>query len=255
MNIQKCLLVCALLNLSYAKPLKVFVCAGQSNMKGVCAEVSELPEEIRKQPENVVFNPKRNGPAWLPLEAANVQKAGFGPELSFAQEMSEHLGEPVGIIKHAVGGTELATRWDPDGDKSLYQVLFSYVQKAKESREIEIVGMIWMQGEADSKNEEYAAAYEQNLKDFVARARKDFDVEAMPYIAGRVNPPKGAKYVNPARVRAAQENAEISHYAYINCDELTKVADGVHYDAAGTVEMGRLFAKKMVALLAERADK
>ncbi len=243
-----------MISLVHAEPLKVFICAGQSNMKGVRTEQAQLPSELAEQSENFVFVKKGSKPGeWRALTAENNQSKGFGPELSFAKEMSAYLGEPIGIVKHSVGGTQLATRWNPDGESSLYQVLLQKFRDAQQQKEIQVIGMIWMQGEADSKNVKHAAAYKENLERFVARSRRDFS--EMPFIAGRVNPPKSKKYVAPEVVRAAQETAAIQQYAYVNCDELTKVADGVHYDTTGTIELGKLFAQKMIAQLENRADK
>lgn len=223
-----------------AEPLKVFVLAGQSNMVGKRGDALALPQEMKGVQQNLFFKKS----AWVPLAPGVSEKRGFGPEISFAYAMGEYLGEPVGIIKHSSGGTSLAKRWDPSAEKSLYQMLLNKVKDAQKSRDIEILGMLWMQGEADSKNQQDAEAYAENFKNFIYTAREDFGSPEMIFIAGRVNP-TAEKYPFVDIVRAAQENCAVDNYSFIDCDGLSKVSDQVHYDPVGLVEMGKLFARAM----------
>ncbi len=222
------------------KTLKVFICAGQSNMVGKNSISSELPNELKKEQKNLFFD----GNSWVALAPDKAEKKGFGPEISFANKLSSLLNEPVGIIKHSKGGTNLSKKWSPKRKKGLYAQLLEKVKSAEVNKKIEIVGMIWMQGEADSKKKEMANSYAKNLSTFIKAARKDFKSPNMIFVSGRVNPLK-SKYPHVDDVRKAQEDCDLSQYGYINCDNLEKRTDNLHYTTKGIVEMGNLFAEKM----------
>ncbi len=222
-----------------SKPLKVFVFAGQSNMVGMRGAADELPEAMRSPNPKALF---WTGEGWEPIAPGVSEKKGFGPEIAFAHAWTERTGETIGIIKHSVGGTSLATQWLPEAKNSLYGKLAAKVEAAKQSRPIEIVGMLWMQGERDSRDPEMAKAYAKNLRHLIETARKDFDAPEMVFVAGRVNPPEG-KYVARDTVRAAQKDLDLDGYRWIDCDDLSLGPDNLHYDTAGLVQMGERFAK------------
>jgi len=89
-----------------AEPLTVFVFAGQSNMVGRRSIADKLPEKYQGEQANVLIFTEGQ---WFPYRPGLGQNAGFGPEVSAAFELVRVLGKPVGIVKHAVGGTNLAT--------------------------------------------------------------------------------------------------------------------------------------------------
>jgi len=213
-----------------AEPLDVYICAGQSNMAGA-GQKEELPAELQAAQTNVfIFD----GAKWTVMEPSKR----VGPEVSFAYTLQRALNKPIGIIKYAKGGTNLAKDWSPENPASLYAKLKTTVAAAGQARKISIKGMIWMQGENDSRYEEMAKAYAQNLTNFIQTARKDFNSPEMPFVAGRVNPP----YAFSNLVRTAQSTCTVEGYSYIDCDDLSKQEGGLHYDTAGLVEMGKRFA-------------
>ncbi len=232
------------------KPLKVFVLAGQSNMFGAGANIEDLPEELQKPQKDVLVFQKD---AWIPLDPGKATDTGkhFGPEVTFGQIMTKELGEPIGIIKLSVGGTNLAVEWNPDNQKllSLYSKLVKIVKEAQKSRPIVICGMLWMQGERDSKFEDMAKDYQKNLPHLIESARKDFGVKDMPFACGRVNSNKD--FVD--LVRKAQESCDLPGYKMVDCDDLAKISDHLHYSSKGQMELGKKFAAAMLELM--KADK
>ncbi len=219
-------------------PLDVYICAGQSNMQGARSQKSLLPPELRTVQENIfVFD----GADWRRMEPA---EQGFGPEISFAVQMQAASGKPVGIIKYSKGGTSLGRDWNPKDPDSLYAKLRQRVGAARQSMPIQLKGMIWMQGERDSRDETMAAAYRENLESFIQTARRDFKVPQMGFVAGRVNP----LYPFVDQVRLAQESCRSEKYAIINCDDLIKYGDNLHYDTPSIVEMGRRFAARLTGM-------
>lgn len=230
------------------KPLKVFVLAGQSNMVGKRSVARQLPENLR-QPQKTAFF--FTGKDWVPLAPGKTEKRGFGPEISFAEHMAKSLGEPIGIIKHSIGGTSLAGDWSPARPNGLYAKLLGLVKAAQAKKPIQVVGMVWMQGGADAKSPAKAKAYKTNLTAFIKRARLDYGSKDMYFVCGRSAAPV-KKYPNIKHVRAAQEGIALAGYSWVDCDNLPMSKDGVHYSTKGQVQSGHMFADAMLKLLAKK---
>jgi len=227
------------------KPLKVFIFGGQSNMVGFGASVEELPPALRGAQQNVVVF---DGAKWAPLVAGKTTGGQPGPEVSCAQKLSAELKEPIGIIKLAVSGSSLAGDWAIAKPRSLYGQLVTTVKAARQGREIEIVGMFWLQGERDARNGAMANAYAENFKNFIRKAREDFTSPKMFFVAGRVNPPKNP-YAFVDTIRKAQEECKEENYAFVDCDSLAKRSDMVHYTTMGLVDLGHKFADQVLTLM------
>ena len=118
--------------LAAAKPLKVYILAGQSNMQGH-ATFKTLPY-MREDPATLALYNRLVDKDGKPIVHENVQisllttdgtkqgplTAGFGasqdklgPELAFGATMHEKLQEPILIIKTAWGGKSLHTDFRP----------------------------------------------------------------------------------------------------------------------------------------------
>jgi len=124
---------------SWAKPLKVFILAGQSNMQGH-ANVSTLDSmaddpqtaPILKEMRNADGTPRVCEKVWISsvgcagdgwsdvIEQTGRLTAGFGaspdeigPEFTFGIYMEKLLGEPVLLIKTSWGGRSLHTDFRP----------------------------------------------------------------------------------------------------------------------------------------------
>ena len=138
-------LLCVLSPASFAKPLKVFILAGQSNMEGH-AEISTfdyigkdpLTAPILKEMRNPDGTPRVCDKVWMSYltgpydgsangEGLGKLTAGFGergnqptnisgkigPEFTFGITMEKKLEEPILIIKTAWGGRSLNTEFRP----------------------------------------------------------------------------------------------------------------------------------------------
>lgn len=53
-------------------------------------------------------------------------------------------------------------------------------------REVELAGMVWFQGWNDMINEEYTAAYADNMAHFIRDARRDLGVAKLPFVIGQL---------------------------------------------------------------------
>ena len=235
------------------EPLPVFVFAGQSNMVGKRSTPAKLPAEYQGvQADVFIFT----GENWEPYRPGLGQSAGFGPEVSAALALSKALDKPIGIIKHSSGGTNLALQWNPGQDRNLYTTLKNKVAAAARARPIHVAGAFWMQGGADAKSKSIANAYAENLDSLLTAMRRDFKNPSLPVVAGRSGREKGEphpKYPFLPVVRAAQMK-ERKYYASIDCSDITRGSDNIHYDTLGMVKLGQEFASAMLAFWKEEAD-
>jgi len=264
------------------RPLKVFILAGQSNMVG-WGDSTKLPDDLRNGNNRVLMF--ENG-KWQPLQPIrkaqkNQEKLGmtefsFGPEIAFGHEMAKAWpDEKIGIVKFAIGGTSILT-WKPDWSKedadragqgqfgSLYKKLLEKVEQARTAQEIEIVGFLWEQGDGDMKNVAVANEYLGNLKSLVAAVRKDTSVPDLPFLCGsvrRTEDPDDISDLIPQRVDGpypavefilkAQWDAqeEIPHTRTVILRGIETHPMNVHYNTAGQLEVGKLFAKAFISQL------
>jgi len=266
-------------------PMKVFVLAGQSNMVG-WGDSRKLPEPMRKgNPRVLMFEQGR----WQPLRPCvkarkNQEKFGmtefsFGPEIRFAHEIAQAWpDETIGIIKLAVGGTSILA-WKPDWSKqdadrvrqgqhgSLYEKLVTKVKQAGQKRDIELAGFLWLQGGGDMKNVAVAKEYLDNLKSLVAALRSDAGNSTMPALWGtmrRTQDPDDLSDLVPSRVDGPypaveyvlkaqwQARDEISNSRVVVLRDIETHPMNVHYNTAGQLQVGRLFATAFLDMAAER---
>jgi hypothetical protein len=206
-----------------------------------------------KKPADFVNVPE-TGNGWVDLQPGFGHRADqFGPELSFGRRLHElYPNDEIYLIKHAIGGTNLAADWNPNPDTMgpRYKVFKQRVDAAlanlkKAGKNPTIVGMIWMQGEDDSTNPAYAEAYEKNLQNLIAKVRSDFNAPDMKFVAGRIST-MSKLWTSPENielVRKAQENiAKTSKNAsWIDTDDLTWGYYG-HYGTQGQIDLGNRFA-------------
>ncbi|MFK7742291.1 MAG: sialate O-acetylesterase [Planctomycetota bacterium] len=262
-----------------SKVAHVFVLAGQSNMEGV-GRVSEHPAAARVAANGFLFHSRSVGVRgqdnkWLPLCPAGWQGipgGSFGVEMALGPDLARQTGQPIYLIKHAVGGTSLARGWDPIGGKQ-YAALDALMQRAFAGLRAQglkpvVRGIFWQQGEADAKDVDQAHAYASRLENLVVRLRARLvalGVCATPtaarFVLGQVLPKaepankKHARYPYRSVVRAAQmrlpealrnvacvaTNAEYTTHA----DDRDGYRDGdtVHFDGAGLLKLGHAMAE------------
>lgn len=219
---------------SASDSLTTYILAGQSNMLGR-ASTSELEASLQQPYDKaLVFDRGK----WVVFKPGNQ----FGPEVTFVRSMTTN-GRAIGVIKHAEGATSLAKDWKA-GSGEQYLSLVRKVTEARASRKIRLAGLIWAQGEADSKSPENASAYGDRLAEFIQRLRADLGTPELPIVALRVNPP----YPHVEGVRTAIEQTKLAHYAWIDGDDLVKAKDNLHYNVAGQLVLGDRFAKSLMAI-------
>lgn len=106
-----------------AKPIDVYLIAGQSNATGQ-GYMANLPDGFTPNPKVLLFHSGKphldsgtEPNIWLPLHQASESPDRFGPELGFGNRLAElRPSRRIALIKHAHSGTNLYEDWEPRKD-------------------------------------------------------------------------------------------------------------------------------------------
>ncbi len=201
----------------------------------------------------------------------NAPVSRFGPELSMGRTVRDLIQEPgsrVAVIKHAVGGSNLYQQWLPDGTSSraadgpIYQDFQETVQKgiaALQTRYpdygIKILGMGWVQGEADAGAQGgiHAADYQKNLTALIADLRASFDPDLI-FALSKLSPNQSASYefIRAAQQAVADADPRVVATETTGTNYLTAAGfpeGGVHYLSASYLQIGQDLGTAIVQLL------
>ena len=249
------------------KTLRVFIFAGQSNMVGSDSKVKDIKrfppfDGLEKPQDKVMFsyNIGREEPiksdGWVDLQPVEDV---VGPELSFARKVSKEIKAPIAIIKVASGGTTLGEDWNPDtpGGFKLYPLALSLIQSSlaeldKKKIAYRIEGFMWHQGENDMFDEGFKANYGANLKNFLAKWRRDLKTPKLKFYVGELctksvwgmdNRPN--MYAIRAGQKSVTETDPLAEYIATSHDAM-EIGGGAglhyHYGTLGQLEHGVNYA-------------
>lgn len=154
-----------------AKPVKVFILAGQSNMQGK-AKISVIEEQLKSAEGTKLYGHLKEGDRWIarkdvfirygkdkgPLTVGYHQPKSIGPELGFGLLVGDRYEEPVLLIKTAWGG------------RSLYRDFRS--PSAGLPSEKVLANMLSNLNKSNEKNKKPAATIEDVKKPFGATYRE-----------------------------------------------------------------------------------
>lgn len=222
------------------KPL-VYLLLGQSNMSGQ-GEMGKLNQQQKRFPSNVTLIVHGD-------IVSLAQFSKFGPEVSFAQAIAKkYPKKAIRLIKYAPGGS-LMKDWTIKKQGTHYDTLIKQIKHSNHGKIIPIDGILWMHGERDTKSKQLAKGYEAGMKRLLTMLRAEFDKPTLPVVIARINMPKAFRPAVP-EVRKAQENiAKASPYtSLISTDDLSKVADNVHYDTKAQLALGARFAEAIIKI-------
>ena len=250
--------------------LPVFLLVGQSNMTGADSEASATTPGGESGDKNVLFWNRAgwNGVEWendSEFHSLRVQKtAGYcadiiGPEFAFAREMQHRGGlSRLTIVKVSFPGSDLAVDWrkEPASGQRAYAALHEEMTEAmhvlaKRHERPAVTAILIHQGISDATTEAKAAAYETNLRQFVAQLRADFAKPETVVVLARENAsprmqPELMEHVRATIVRVPESTPRT---AWINVDDLERVK-GHHFTAAAQMEIGRRYAGAVIRLMA-----
>lgn len=222
-----------------------FLLLGQSNMAGQ-GKVSELADSMKSMPQNVNFF--LNGSL---VKLSTQQK--FGPEVSFARRIAQvHPAKTINLIKFAPGGS-LMKDWLKGGYH--YQTLSKQLAKIRKTQSIDVRGVLWMQGERDTKSFESAKNYKVNLERFILTIRRDLAKPNLPFVIAQISFPEAYRpAVTPVKLAQQKIPAELPSVSSFSTGMLQKNPDKVHFSSKGQIELGQLFADYFLPNHAQRNE-
>lgn len=211
-----------------------FLLIGQSNMAG--RGFIEEAIDVDKTHMKVL----RNGRWQNMYRPVNPDRRTSGVNLaeSFAEAYAQKHGVDVGLIPCADGGTRI-DQWVPGSllfDNAVYQARLA-------QRTSTIAGILWHQGESDSREDRYLT-YGDKLQTMLAELRKALDLYDVPVVLGGL----GAyldNYTKSNHLQWPQINAELEKVAakdpmmgYVSADGLMPNPDNLHFSAKALHEFG-----------------
>lgn len=229
----------------------LFLLIGQSNMAGR-GKVSEVDRTAH--PSVWMLDQSRNWvPATDPLHFDKPKLVGVGIGKTFAIDyVNANPNVAVGLIPCAVGGSAIAT-WQPGGyhrqtKSHPYDEALDRALSALKSGTLK--GILWHQGESDSKPE-LSNAYQKNLHELIARLRRELASPNVPFIAGQMGQFEERPWNDDRkRVDAAHRSLpdQVPQTGFAPSDGLTHKGDEVHFDAASYRELGHRYFQSYQAV-------
>lgn len=234
------------------KPFHIYLLMGQSNMAG---RGKMIPSDKLAHPRVFKLDKQNRWvPATAPLHFDKPTIAGYGIGNAFGKILADANPKArIGLVPCAFGGTPLK-RWVKGGD--LYA---NAIKRAKIAmKHGELKGMIWHQGESDSRSVETASSYGKRLAGMIRNLRKDLDVDHLPVVIGELG-----EFLNPKRlphfrtvnrqIRSIPEM--VANTAVVPAKGLKPKKDGVHFDRASLKIFGSRYAEIMQRLQKKRTEK
>ena len=256
----------------------VIFLAGQSNAEGH-THISELRKRIlpakfdyysREMTTNIKFycdngKNKSNGFTNVHL-GQGVNSSRFGPEIGMAEAFEEaELKRNVIIIKYCLGATSIYSDWRSFSSGNSGKLFDDFLEFGDEAiQEIEeqglkvnIRGLCWMQGEADSTEDRMTnlyQTYEKNLFDDIYTYFSDKIDDEFHIVDAYISDCttwKNYEAINAAKEANAEENPNhhtidtISEGLAYN-QEPTGAVDAFHYDSTSMILLGKLFGQKII---------
>lgn len=216
--------------------MKSILLIGQSNMAGR-GFLTDVPAIYN---ENIQM--LRNGRWQMMTEPIHFDRevAGVGPATSFAQRwVEEHPGEKLGLIPCAEGGSAI-DEWSEES--ILMRHALCEAKFASETSEI--IGVLWHQGESDSREGKHQA-YGPKLKKVIQHVRQELQLPELPFIIGELGDYLGKSGFGLSSTEFQQINdvmvnvvAETADTYLVSAKGLTANPDGIHLDAHSQRKFG-----------------
>jgi hypothetical protein len=226
---------------------ELYILAGQSNMAGR----GYITDDYKNMGDSRVYMLTKDNKWVLAKHPLHFDKpiAAVGPGMAFGIVMAKvaGTGKKIGLIPCAVGGTaielwlpgayDLATKTHPYDDAVL---------RIKTAMQYGVIkGIIWHQGEANSKPEQ-VKLYLSQLKELIERFRTLVNNPKLPFVAGELGQfrPEFADFNN----EIPKLPAMIPYTAVVTSEGLVHKGDTLHFNSPSADELGRRYAKKMLEL-------
>jgi len=217
----------------------VYLLVGQSNMAGR-GKVEK--EDLTPHPRVFMLGKDQ---AWAPaVDPLHWDKpaAGVGPGLAFGKAMAD--ADPkirIGLVPCAAGGSPIEA-WKPGAyhDQTKSHPWDDTLARAKKALEKgTLKGILWHQGESNK-----AEGHQEKLIELVGRFRKE--IGDVPFVCGELGRFKDT--YAPMNEVLKTVPTVLLRSACVSSEGLKDKGDSTHFDAPGARELGRRYAKAMLAL-------
>jgi hypothetical protein len=214
-----------------AKPIHVFVLAGQSNMVGRGFPLSLASPD---DPRLLVWRDGRWQKASDPLGPPGDPRSGIGPGMTFGLQVLTRLPAwRVGLVMCAKGSTSIQD-WHPD--RPLYRACIEQVRAAGG---VSPAGILFLQGERGGSVAQ-AAGWTNGFRP-LHRAFRDDLGEAVPFLLGQIGTFVGLEDAQASiREQQARLAATLPHTRLVRSSDLP--TEGNHYTVPAYRVLGARFA-------------
>lgn len=162
---------------------------------------------------------------------------GVGPGMSFANTLlakDPSLGV-IGLVPCAVGGTMIG-EW-ARGNK-LYNDMIARTRAAlKEGGRLR--GLMWFQGESDTKDMLDAESYKTNYEQFISDVRAELQVPELPVVQVMITSGDG---VLVDKVRECQKAVKLPNLKSVDAWGVPLQGDKVHLTVDAAIKVGQMLA-------------
>ena len=230
-----------------ADPLPTFIVAGQSN----AFRLGSLNTATKGQPAGATVyyyaNPQCTKAAELATNVktipANKPISGFGAGIAW--ELGREFPEGFALIRYAVCGSNLHTQWMPTKRDGYYHQHFEpFLQQGLKKieqasgRKPQVLGMLWHQGESNSKTPEAIKAYGELMPTLIGNFQETYG--KVPFILGEIREfpdQPGRAAINRQMHKIA---ADMPRVAVAKMVDVAWLPEGnVHLSVAGAHEAGK----------------
>lgn len=226
--------------------LHVYLLIGQSNMAGR----AKVPEDMAGVIDRCYLLNEKNEwvPAKNPLNLYSSIRKGegmqkLGPGYSFALAMLEANPDIfIGLVVNARGGSKIE-QW---GRKTNYYLQAELRTKAAMQTGT-LKGILWHQGESNSSR---PRSYLRQLTTLITDLRVDFERDDLPFVAGQIRDDDKSKPINTEIAKLP----EAVPYTGVALSEGLTMYDGTHFDTESQFELGKRYAKQILALQKQAAE-
>lgn len=234
--------------------IDIYLLIGQSNMAGRGLITEQYANE--QDPRVLMLNQQNE---WVtakhPMHFDKPKAVGVGPGLSFGIAMAKASKKhTIGLVPCAVGGTAIdkwkegaydsATKTHPYDDMALR------ITEAMKTGKVK--GIIWHQGESDSKPE-LAQAYLPKLIALLEKLRVLVNDTKVPIVVGQLGRYKEA--YNLINIALEKLPNQVPYTSIATSEDLVDKGDVTHFDSPSAEIFGIRFAKKMKMLQKELKTK
>ena len=228
--------------------LDLYLLIGQSNMAGrapFTEKESGVIDGVYLLNDQDQWEPAQNPLNRYSTIRKNIEMQKMNPGYGFAKTMvAKQDGIPIGLVVNAKGGTAIE-QWEKDTE--FYNEAVRRAKAAQKSGTLK--GILWHQGESNSKNPE---AYAKKLETLIENLREDLDAPELPFVAGEVfYNPETKPHTKAINDQIAKTVKAVPFTGCAKAGDLTTL-DHTHFDTRSMNMLGRRYAEETLRIQKEK---